>query len=148
MIADGVKIDTFSLLKVKSHLLELLGFADVVSIPASTGHAFHVGFGDLDTVPWFSLPCVHQLPAVLDSSHAFGLSPSSMGGPFVEDDQPASVLVGSIFVDVSLAVMAYARELLTLPILTIKSLLESVGVFNLSPIYVADWKFSDDHYHL
>lgn len=128
MIADGVKIDTFDLLKVKSHLLEILGFADVISVPASTGHAFHIGFGNLDVIPSFTLPCLQQLPFVIDSSHEFGVSPSSMGGPFVEDDGSVSLLIGSLFVDVSLAVLAYARELLALPVLTIKSLLESVSL--------------------
>lgn len=128
MIEDGVNIDIFSLLKIKFHLAQVVGFRDVSIVPASNGHAFHVRLSDLDTIPAQSIPCVNQLPKVLDAPHSFDLAPSAMGGPYADDDTPFSLLVGAIFVEVSLAVFFHASDLLSLPVLTVKSMLESLMI--------------------
>jgi hypothetical protein len=126
MIEDRVHIDIFSLLKIKFHLAQVVGFHDVSIVPASSGHAFHVRLGNSVDIPEQSISCVSQLSMLLDACHPFELAPSAMGGPYVEDDTPCSLLVGAIFVDVSLAMLSYTADLLSLPILTIKAMLESV----------------------
>jgi len=128
MIEDKVNIDIFSLLKIKFHLAQVIGFSDVSIVPASSGHAFHVRLGDLGNMSEQGIPCVNQLPVVLDAGHPFDLAPSAVGGPYVEDDTPSSLLVGAIFVDVSLAILSLTTNLLSLPILTIKSMLESLMI--------------------
>jgi hypothetical protein len=128
MIEDRIHIDTFSLLKVKFHLAQVIGFHDVSIVPASSGHAFHVRLGNLVDITEQSIPCVNQLSKVLDACHPFDLAPSAVGGPYVEDDTPFSLHVGAIFVDVSLAILSQASNLLSSPILTIKSLLESLMI--------------------
>lgn len=128
MIEDGVNIDIFSLLKIKFHLAQVVGFSTVSIVPASSGHAFHVSLGDLDAIPEQSLPCVNQLPKVLDASHPFDIASSAMGGPYADDDTLFPLLVGAIFVEVSLVIFFQASELLSLPILTVKSMLESLMI--------------------
>jgi hypothetical protein len=128
MIEDRVNIDIFSLLKIKFHLAQVIGFSDVSIIPASSGHAFHVRLGDLIDMSEQSIPCVNRLPMVLDAGHPFDLASSAVGGPYVEDDTPSSLLVGAIFVDVSLAILSQTTNLVSLPILTIKSMLESLMI--------------------
>ena len=104
LLADGISIDLLSLLRIKVVLLRLIGFKDVAMINRSTVHSFYVTFSVLESIPAFALPCIHDLPAVLDAAHPFHLPPSAMGGPHAEDETPVSSLVGSIFVDVLLVV--------------------------------------------
>lgn len=128
MLVDGVNIDTFSLLKVKFHLAQVIGFEDVSVVPASSGHAFHVRLGDLGGLSEHSLPCVNQLSTVLDASHSFDIAPSAMGGRYVDDDTHFSLLVGAIIVDLTLFIVIQTADLSDLPILTTKSLLESLMI--------------------
>jgi hypothetical protein len=128
MIEDGVSVDIFSLLKIKSHLAQVIGFRNVSIVPASSGSAFHVLLSDVVDIPEQSIPCVNQLSKVLDACHPFDLAPSAVGGPYVEDDTPFSLLVGAIFVDMSLALFSHTTDILSLPIITIKSMLESLMI--------------------
>lgn len=128
MIEDGVSIDTFSLLKVKFHLAQVIGFKDVSVVPASSGHAFHIRLGDAEDIPHSSIPCVNHLSMILDASHPYDLSPSAIGGPLVDDDTPSTMLVGTIFVDITLYLFDQAANISTLPALTVKSLLESLMI--------------------
>lgn len=126
MIEDGVPIDNFSLLKIKFHLAQVIGFKDVSIVPASNGHSFHVRLGNIDGMPEHCLSCVNQLSKVLDAWHPFELAPSAMGGPYVDDETTSPLLVGAIFVDISLAIFFQTTDLLSLPVLTVKSMLESL----------------------
>jgi hypothetical protein len=128
MIEGKVNIDIFSLLKIKFHLAQVVGFSDVSIVPASSGHAFHVRLGKFGNVSEQGIPCVNQLPIILDAGHPFELAPSAVGGPYVEDDTQYSLLVGTIFVDVSLTILSLTTNLLSLPVLTIKSMLESLMI--------------------
>ena len=128
MIEDGVNIDIFSLLKVKFHLAQVVGFNDVSVVPASSGYAFHVRLGNLIDIPEQSIPCVNRLPTVLDAHQPFDLAPAAVGGPYVEDDTPFPLLVGAIFVDLSLDLFSHTTDLLSLPIITLKSMLESLMI--------------------
>jgi hypothetical protein len=128
MIENGITIDIFSLLKIKFHLAQVIGFQDVSIVPASSGHAFHVRLGNEVDILEQSIPCVNHLPMILDAHHPFDLAPSAVGGPYVEDDTPCSLLVGTIFVDVLLFILSGTTDLLSLPILTTKSILESLMI--------------------
>ena len=48
MVADGIEIDLFSLLRLKDQLLRVLGFEEVSLVPSPTGHTFHVRSGEID----------------------------------------------------------------------------------------------------
>lgn len=128
MIEDGISIDTFSLLKIKFHLTQAIGFKDVSVVPASNGHAFHVQPGNVENIPHSSIPCVNHLLMILDASHPYYLSPAAIGGPLVDDETPFPMLVGTIFVDITLYLFDQAADSSKLPVLTVKSLLESLMI--------------------
>jgi len=128
MIADGIAIDLFSLLKIKLYFVQLIGFHDAAIAPTPNGHAFHVRFTTVDKIPDIALPCVNELLNVLDSHHPFHLAPSAVGGPYLEDEDLWQLLIGSIFVDVSLIMFYTVEDISSLPVLTIKSMLESLIV--------------------
>lgn len=126
MIADGIAIDTTSLLKIKEHLVRLVGFPEVVLTVSGSGSAFFVSYGELDTIERLAFPCLDDLLLVLDAWHTFELAPSAMGGPYSEEDTRTRLLVGSAFTDVILNVFIRAENLLSLPPLTLKNLLKAL----------------------
>ncbi|KAH7926319.1 hypothetical protein BV22DRAFT_1063234 [Leucogyrophana mollusca] len=126
MVSSGIEIDLFSFLKLKFHLVKIIGFSDIALVPAHHGRTFHIHFDNLTTIPEQALPCVNELPKVLDAPHPFELPPSAVNGPLADDDRPCSVLVGTLLVDVSLAVFCSIDDPFAFPVLTVKALLESV----------------------
>ncbi|KAF7338262.1 hypothetical protein MVEN_02051500 [Mycena venus] len=121
MLADGIAINAFDLQKIKVALAKALGFADVSATPSANGQTIDVQFGDAQHIPEPSLPCVNELLTVLDAPHAINLE---LPGA---DATSSTLLVGSSFVDVSLNLFC-TGDLLMLPVLTLKSLVESLGV--------------------
>lgn len=126
MIADGVSVDLYSLQKIKFHLLQVVGFEEVITVATATGEGFSVTFANLGSIPEIALPCISELSTVLDAVRPFKLAPSAMGGPNGEDDEPWPLLVGSIFVDIALALFCEVKDMLSLPILVVKAMLESL----------------------
>ncbi|THH16358.1 hypothetical protein EW146_g4274 [Bondarzewia mesenterica] len=126
MMEAGIPIDLFSLLKLKVHLLRIVGFADVVAVPTASGNMFSVSFRDLGAITTDSWPCLNELLVLLDCSLPFSLPPTAMAGARHSDDSQSTLLIGSIFVDFVLALLLDVKDLLNLPFLTIKCLLESV----------------------
>lgn len=124
LIADGIAIDTFTLLKLKLHLVEIMDFSDIAAIPSHHGQPFYVQFGEVEEIPEIALPCVGELLQVLDSSHTVESTPS--GGS--HDGKGNPTLVGSAFVDVSLAIFSSVKETMALPTLTVKSMLEALCI--------------------
>ncbi|EPQ58100.1 hypothetical protein GLOTRDRAFT_72136 [Gloeophyllum trabeum ATCC 11539] len=125
MIANGIAVDIAALLRIKTQLLKILGFADVSLIPALSGHAFHVRFGDFIEIPESALPCISELPALFDAFHPFDLAPSAMGGPYSHEETPANLLVGSAFVDVLLALVV-KQDFSNMPVGTARHLMEAL----------------------
>ncbi|KAJ7219313.1 hypothetical protein GGX14DRAFT_435653 [Mycena pura] len=121
MIADGIAINSFDLQKIKAALVKALGFADVVVTPSTTGQSINVQFGDAQHIPDVYLPCVTELLSVLDAPHTVYLEVSGV------DSVSSTYLVGSTLVDVALNLLC-TGDLFSLPILTLKSLVESLGV--------------------
>ena len=129
MIADGIRIDVTSLVKVKFFTVQILGFRDASLVPTRNGHAY-VDFAAIDYLPDNSLSCISELSHVLDAHHPFDLAPSEVGGPYVADENPVSLLVGSIFVDVVLSMIhnIELEKLASFPVLSVKYLLECLAV--------------------
>ncbi|KAF7363482.1 hypothetical protein MSAN_01004100 [Mycena sanguinolenta] len=107
MLADGIPISAFDLQKIKPL--------------RSTTKLSMSSLGMLSIFPEPSLPCVNELLSVLDAPYAINLD---LPGP---DSVSSTFLVGSTFVDISLNLFC-TGELLMLPVLTLKSLVESLGV--------------------
>lgn len=128
MIADGIIIDSFTLLKIKVHLVQVIGFNDVSVVPSQSGHSFQVQFGEVHEIPQIALPCVNQLLLVLDAYHSVDLAPAAMAGANELDERPIPLLVGSIFVDMFLAMFCTVKDLTALPVSVSKSMLETLCV--------------------
>lgn len=128
MIADGLVIDSFFLLKLKVHLVRIIGFNGISVISSPSGHSFYVRFGEVYEISEQALPCVHDLQLVLDAYHTVDLPRFALVGENEEDETSLSLLVGSVFVDVALLMFCTLRDLLALPVLTVKALLEILCV--------------------
>ncbi|KAI6109011.1 hypothetical protein EV401DRAFT_1870641 [Pisolithus croceorrhizus] len=128
MMESGMEVDIFSCLILKHRLAKLVGFSDVEAIPTANGRSFYVRFEKLESIPATAFPCVQAFPRILDAHHNFELPPAVMGSTLVEDDKPCRALVGTVFVDLVLAIFCSSHDLLTLPIVTLKSLLEALMI--------------------
>ena len=126
MIAEGIPIEVSHMLKLKDHLARMLGFAEVAMITIGTTSHFFVQFGSLNVIPEAAYPCLNELMLTLDSAQPYSLMSSAMGGRYSEDEMPASLLVGSVFVDLFLETFIHCNNLETLPPLTLKNLLKSL----------------------
>ncbi|KAF8831271.1 hypothetical protein HHX47_DHR1000685 [Lentinula edodes] len=136
MIAEGIRIDYNDLLRIKQHVAQILGFADVHAIPAANGHSFFVEFGDCKSIPSVAYPCISHLFVLLDAHHPLLITDAELQG-FV-NDRAWPLLVGSPYVDILLHL--FDSEIHELPGLTLKGLLESLGVIiykhNIENVYL------------
>ncbi|KAF9264659.1 hypothetical protein L218DRAFT_195329 [Marasmius fiardii PR-910] len=136
MVANGIPVDHNDLLRIKLHVARVLGFEDVHAVPAPNGLTFLVKFGKLVAVPQYALPCINQLLLLLDSPHSASLI--SMEPPRGHSNTP--LLVGAVFIDLLLSLFSTTKEITSLPILSVKNLLESLGVViykhNFENIYI------------
>lgn len=127
MIADGVPIDTFSYLKIKMQLVAVWGFRGSTLIPAPSGHSFHVQFGELKALNTGALPCLQGLMSLLDAYRLFDLAPSAMTASSIEDETTYPVIVGSVVLDVFLALFQYLLDnVFDFPYPQIKIMLQSL----------------------
>jgi len=127
MAASGLITDYHELLNMKAHVARMLGFDDVRVIPTQDGLTFYVYFGDIIAVPEYAFPCINQLLILLDSPHPAAVS--TLEGPARGDSRNSTpLLIGSIFIDVLLALFTSVADIMAFPVLAVKSLLESVGV--------------------
>ncbi|TFK89146.1 hypothetical protein K466DRAFT_545801 [Polyporus arcularius HHB13444] len=126
MIAEGIPIEVNSLLKLKEHLARTLGFVEVAMIAVGNTNNFFVKFGSLDTVPEPAYPCLNELMLALDSAQPYNLLSSSMGGRYSDDEVAASLLVGSIFVDLFLETFIHCNDIESIPSLILKNMLKTL----------------------
>ncbi|KAI0748219.1 hypothetical protein C8Q80DRAFT_1104066 [Daedaleopsis nitida] len=125
MVAEGISIDVGSLLKLKEHLARTIGFTEVALI--STGNSsFYVKFSSLYSVPEAAYPCLNEMMLALDSAQPYNLAPSAMGARPSDDEVAASLLVGSVFVDLFLETFYHCERIETIPALTLKNMLKSL----------------------
>ncbi|KAG6850997.1 hypothetical protein H0H93_004484 [Arthromyces matolae] len=128
MIADGIPIDNFMLLKIKSHLVTVINFRDVLTSPAQSGQLFQIQFGEVTDIPDTALPCIDQLVGIMDASHLVDIPPSVMATHNGFDDQPVTVLIGSVLIDVFLSMFCSVQDFAALPVITIKSMLKTMCI--------------------
>ena len=128
MISSGINVDLLTLLKLKIHLVHILGFSNVSAIPSPASQFFYVAFERKRATTCDVTPCMDEIFPVLDASHPFSVVASAMIESLPPNDAPASLLVGSIFVDVLLALITGSEDLLDFPFLTIKRLIECLLV--------------------
>ena len=130
MIADGLPIDVSSALKLKNHAFSLFGFKDVAFASSGpNGHAFYVKHTGITEVTSWSCPCLSDLTLLFDSSHTILVAPAAMGSPYAsEDEMPARLLIGSIFVDILLDIFVQAQSLESLPPITLKNMLKALTI--------------------
>ncbi|OAX44683.1 hypothetical protein K503DRAFT_196614 [Rhizopogon vinicolor AM-OR11-026] len=126
MMKNGGEIDLTSCLKFKLYMAKIVGFSEARMVSTLNGRAFSIHMDGFIAVPRQSLPCVNEFARILDAPHPFDLPPSLMNSPFSDDDRPCRVLIGSIWIDVVLGAFCAVDELLELPALTLKSLLEAL----------------------
>jgi hypothetical protein len=124
MIGSGISIDLPTLLKLKKHLVHVLGFSNISTVRSPGSQLLCVTFDHTRTTVHDASPCMDELLTVLDASHPFSLVASAMTQSLPPNDAPASLLIGSIFVDIPLALITGSEDLLNLPILTTKRLIE------------------------
>ncbi|KAF8636667.1 hypothetical protein AX17_003473 [Amanita inopinata Kibby_2008] len=128
MIANGVRAEISTLLKIKKHLAELTGFQRVTEIPHPTGQSSRIELGGFETVSEAAIPCICELKAIFDAPYPFNLVPSTMTHVHEQDDKPSKLLVGSLFVDITLIMFCTVKDLPSLPVLTLKAILESLCI--------------------
>jgi len=128
MISSGINIDLLTLLKLKKHLVHILGFSNVSTASAPSSQVFYVTFEHTRATVYDVSSCMDELLSVLDASHSFSLVASAMTESLPPNDAPVSLLVGSVFVDVLLALITGSKDFLDLPFLTIKRLIECLLV--------------------
>lgn len=126
MMAEGIPIDVNSMLKLKDHLAKTIGFAEAAMVSLGSTNSFHVRFGMLDAIPETAYPCLNELMLVLDSPQPYNLTSATMGGRYIEDELPAPLLVGSLFVDLFLETFSNCYKIETLPALTLKNMIKSL----------------------
>lgn len=127
MISDGIAIDFPTLLSLKEYLVRQLGFDNISLRPLANGLSYFVEFDEAKEIPEISLPCMHELCLLLDSPHPLDLASLGLGLQG-QDGTTAPLLVGSPFVDVLLALFCTVTQLSTLPVLTLKDMLESIAI--------------------
>lgn len=128
LIADGITVDGFTISKIRFHLAQALGFRKILAVPLPSRVAFHIQLGEPDKVPENAFPCIDRFFRLLDANHYVELPPSSLTGQTMQDDKPVTVLVGSVFLELFLSLFHTSRNLSRLPLVTVKNLLEALGV--------------------
>lgn len=128
MIADGIEIDNFSIMKLKVQFVQIAGFSRVSVIPTPSGQSFHLQFDNITDISESAYPCVEELVRVIDAPHYAKLPYTALGIPNGPDDKTINVLVGSTFLDASLCILWKLRDLSSLPVLTLKSALEALHI--------------------
>ncbi|KAK0210802.1 hypothetical protein DFS33DRAFT_1251098 [Desarmillaria ectypa] len=127
MIAGGIKIEYNDVLRIKHHLVRAFGFDKVALAPTSNGHTFFVEFGETEEIPELAYPCVTELTVVLDAHHVLNLNSISTG---IQEsaDSTTPLLIGAPYVDVCLGLFCTVRDLESLPVLVLKSMIEALGI--------------------
>jgi len=128
MIGSGIDINLLTLLRVKKYLVHILGFSNVSTLSTPTSQVFYVAFEHTRHTDRDVSACMNELLSLLDASHPFSVVASAMTESLPPNDAPAALLVGSIFVDILLALITGSEDLLDLPFLTTKRLIECLLV--------------------
>ncbi|PPR08077.1 hypothetical protein CVT24_010538 [Panaeolus cyanescens] len=137
LLSNGVEIDGFSLMKIKVHLIQLSGFSRVTISPTPSGHSFYLQFSDIAELASAVYPCIEEMVHVVDAASYVDLPLPALGLPEGPEEKTSEALVGTIFIDSILLMISTLKELQALPVLTLKSVLES--------LYILVHKYDLDH---
>ncbi|KDQ07904.1 hypothetical protein BOTBODRAFT_180257 [Botryobasidium botryosum FD-172 SS1] len=125
MIADGIRADMLVLLKIKQHLVKVLGFVDSEAPEPALEGAAEAHFGRLTSIREASFLCTNGILRVLDAPTFSESSSTSTLPPNVPNSGPTAPLIGAVLVDVVLAVIVSA-DLVALPYTEIRTWLEAL----------------------
>lgn len=140
MLSDGVEVDSLTLIKVKAQLVRALGFQNVSIVPAgANGRSFHLAHGEIKSISESAYSCFKGLVSLLDSWHKIELSSPVITSS--HDDKEMEVLIGTAYADIPLNILATYEEILELPVLVIKHILEALHVI----IYKHDFENRNLH---
>ncbi|THU91128.1 hypothetical protein K435DRAFT_727522 [Dendrothele bispora CBS 962.96] len=124
MIAGGFRpINYNDLARIKVHLAQVIGFEGVRTVMDENGFTLRVVLGEVKQVSILSFPCIQQLLVLFDSP-----DPLIVDDGYLQADSLSPFLVGSPFIDILLGLFESPDDLAALPILVLKSMLESLGV--------------------
>ncbi|PCH38065.1 hypothetical protein WOLCODRAFT_136025 [Wolfiporia cocos MD-104 SS10] len=124
MVTHGIPIEPNELVKIKGHMVRVLGFQEIYMVPTPSGRGFHFRFSGFKSIPESAEACIDDLMLILDSPQTCDISPSMVGGPYADDETPSTLLVGSVFVDILFGLFD-AVDILELPSITLKNMLKS-----------------------
>ncbi|KAJ8700118.1 hypothetical protein PTI98_003174 [Pleurotus ostreatus] len=124
MVSDGILVDNQTLMKVKLHLLQALGFDGVSTVTTADGHNFDVRFNEVRVMDAHMYPLVTELVAVLDSHHKFWQA-SIVNAP---QNGSSYGLVGAVFSDVLIRIFSTLDDLTSIPVMVLKGLVEGLGI--------------------
>lgn len=141
MIADGIEIDPFSLMKMKFQFVTIVGFNNVSFTRSLGQHSFNLQFTDSAEITESSFPCIEELAHIIDSPHRSRVPRSALGVFEYRDGDAVDVFIGWTFLDTLLCMITTVRSLTALPVVTLKNLLEA--------LYIAMHKcdFGSEHLH-
>ncbi|EAU88627.2 hypothetical protein CC1G_12019 [Coprinopsis cinerea okayama7 len=128
MLSDGMEIDAFSLLKIKVQLVRILGFREVSVVPIHDTAYFEIQHGDALGIPDIAYPCLDYLVPLVDAPHKVELPAAITGSSYEQTHGSTNFLVGYMFIDVVFNLVGTLERLESLPVLSLKALLESVYI--------------------
>lgn len=128
MISDGIEIDHFSMMKLKVQFVQISGFSRISIHPTQSGQSFHLQFGDINEISDSALPCIEELAHVVDAPYYARLPYEALGIPNAPEDKLVNALLGTMFLDTVLVMLCTLRNLSSLPVLTLKCILETLYI--------------------
>ncbi|PPQ66076.1 hypothetical protein CVT26_010818 [Gymnopilus dilepis] len=128
MMADGVEIDNFSLMKLKTQFVQVTGFSQISVAPTQNGQSFQLLFSDIIDLPDLAYPCIEELPRLVDAPHYSDLPYTALGVSDHSEDRTVKALIGSAFLDAVLCLLSTVKSLASLPVLTLKCLLDTLYI--------------------
>lgn len=138
MLADGIEIDSFSLMKLKIELVQIAEFNRISVVPTQSRQTFRLLFGEIGEIPEDVYPCIEELVHVVDAAYYLKVPRSALGINDNNEDELALVLIGSVFLDVILCILGTLQKFSSLPVLTLKRLLEALYIM------IHKYDFGDD----
>ncbi|KAF8326124.1 uncharacterized protein EI90DRAFT_3071593 [Cantharellus anzutake] len=124
-IGDGIRVDVFTVLKIKHHLARVLSFSESRLMQNVNG-TVHIHLGSITSIPPTAYPCISSLKRAIDGPGMVDLAPSAMGFKTVTEAN-APCLAGSVFDDIVIAVIT-SIDVVQLPYLVARSWLEIVVI--------------------
>lgn len=128
MISAGVPIDTTSLLRIKQYVARAVGYPDASLTPESSGEFRLLDFGHFVALTRSAYTCLSGLLTILDSSHEIDSYSAVTAGNNTGGNSSSTVLIGTVFSDVSITLFLAIEELLTLPSAVLANLVEALIV--------------------